>query len=154
MEIRDANLDDRGALEDVYRRASMSNDGDRPLFVEHPELLELSDRAIHEGRMRVAIVDGAIAGFASTVVRPGWVELEDLFVDPDRMRQGVARALIDDVRATTRVAGRDRVEVDGNRHALAFYTAAGFVAGAEVALDHGTAIRMHLDVPSRPDGGS
>ncbi|MCA1572544.1 MAG: GNAT family N-acetyltransferase [Chloroflexi bacterium] len=144
--IRDATLDDLPDLRAVFRRASMSNEDDRPLFVEHPEFLELSDAAIREGRMRVAVVDGEVVGFATTLVGPDAVELEDLFVDPDRMRHGIGRALIDDVRATTTAAGRSRVEVDGNRHALLFYSAVGFIEDGTVRLKHGVAIRMHLDV--------
>jgi hypothetical protein len=45
-----------------------------------------------EGRTRVAVEDhGAIAGFATTLLIGGAVEVEDLFVEPRRMRQGVAR---------------------------------------------------------------
>jgi N-acetylglutamate synthase-like GNAT family acetyltransferase len=146
VEIRDATLDDLPALRDVFRRASLSNEEDRPLLAAHPEFLILSDLAIREGRMRAAVLDGVVVGLASTIVGPDSVELEDLFVDPDRMRQGVGRALIDDVRATARAAGRTRVEVDGNHHALDFYTEVGFVEVGEVELEHGTAIRMHLDV--------
>ena len=46
-----------------------------------------------------------------------------------------------------RAAGCRRVEVDANRHALAFYTSVGFVGLGEVSLEFGTAIRMRLDVP-------
>ena len=39
-----------------------------------------------------------------------------------------------------------RVEVDANRHALAFYLEVGFVGTEPVVLEHGTAIRMGLDL--------
>lgn len=146
MDIRDATIDDLPTLRSVFRRASLTNVDDRPLFEEHPELLDLPEEAVREGRTRAAVVDGVVVGFASALVGPSSVELEDLFVDPDHMRQGIARALVDDLRSTAAAAGRPRVEVDGNAHALAFYESVGFVSVGEVQLEHGTAIRMHLDL--------
>lgn len=146
MDIRDATIDDLPALRSVFRRASLTNVDDRPLFEEHPELLDLPEEAVRGGRTRAAVVDGVVVGFASALVGPSSVELEDLFVDPDHMRRGIARALVDDLRSSAAAAGRARVEVDGNAHALAFYESVGFVAVGEVQLEHGTAIRMHLDV--------
>lgn len=146
--MRDATIDDLPELQAVFRRASLTNDDDRPLLEAHPELLDLSEAAVREGRTRVAVVDGAVVGFAT--LAPGAerdaVELEDLFVDPDHMRRGIARALIADVRSAATASGHRRVEVDGNAHARAFYEAVGFVAVGEVQLEHGTAIRMHLDL--------
>lgn len=148
MDIRDATIDDLPTLRSVFRRASLTNVDDRPLFEEHPELLDLPEEAVREGRTRAAVVDGAVVGFAT--LAPGAerdaVELEDLFVDPDHMRRGIARALIADVRSAATASGHRRVEVDGNAHALAFYESVGFVSVGEVQLEHGTAIRMHLDL--------
>jgi GNAT superfamily N-acetyltransferase len=59
---------------------------------------------------RLAVLDGAVAGFTVSVVHPGsWTlqpvcYLEDLFVDPDARGHGLGRALIDDLVAL----GRDR----------------------------------------------
>ena len=57
----------------------------------------------------------------------GGLELEDLFVDPEAMRQGVATRLVLD--AVTRAAseGVPWIEVTANRHAAEFYASAGFV---------------------------
>jgi GNAT superfamily N-acetyltransferase len=143
---RAAAASDLPALRDVYRRSSLSNDDDRALLLARPELLDFADAAVREGRTRVAVDDGRVVGFASTVVRGEAVELEDLFVDPDRRREGIGRALVVDVVAVARGVGRGRVEVDANRHALAFYEQVGFVGLGEVSLEFGTAIRMRLDI--------
>ena len=61
--------------------------------------------------------------------------MNDLFVDDWMRRRGVG-ALIDDAMRGDRTGrGRRRVEVSGNRHALAFYTKVGFHADAEVAVE-------------------
>jgi ribosomal protein S18 acetylase RimI-like enzyme len=74
------------------------------------------------------------------------VEIEDLFVDPKWMRQGIGRALVLDLIAIARGRGIGRVEVTANQHALAFYENAGFVVYREEATRFGPAPRMRLDV--------
>jgi GNAT superfamily N-acetyltransferase len=134
------------ALRDVFRRSSLSNDGDRPNLLAHPDVLELSDLAVREGRTRAAVADGGIVGFATWLSAGDVFELEDLFVAPERMRQGIGRALVLDLIAIARGRGVRRVELTANQHALAFYEDAGFVAGDEVQTRFGPAARMHRDV--------
>ena len=125
--IRDAVIEDLGALTDVVRRSSMSNEGDRALLLAHPEVLELTAASLATGRTRIVAVEGRIVGFATTRAMDGWLELDDLFVDPDWMRRGIARDLVLDAAAIARAEGLDRIEVTGNDHALGFYQKAGFV---------------------------
>ena len=134
--LRLAHASDVPALRDVFQRSSWSNVDDRPLLEAHPEFLVWSGEPALEGRTILAESDGRIVGFVSTINRGDADEVEDLFVDPDWMRQGIAAALIE------RIGGRPLV-VDANRNALSFYESAGFVADGEVPLDHGTAMRMH-----------
>lgn len=145
--IRDAVPEDLAALRDVFRRASLSNESDRAKLLAHPEVLELSDAAATEGRVRVAMVDGVILGFATWLSTAGAVELEDLFVDPDQMRRGIGRTLVQDIAAIAANHGAGRVEVTANQDARAFYAKVGFVADDYVQTTFGPAIRMHLDLP-------
>jgi GNAT superfamily N-acetyltransferase len=144
--IRDAVLEDMAALSAVYRRSSLSNGGDRPKLLANPEFLEFSDRGVREGRTRAAVTGGQIAGFASWLAAGDADEIEDLFVDPDWMRQGIGRALVLDLIAIARGRGMGRVEVTANPHALAFYEQAGFVVYREVKTALGTAPRMRLEL--------
>jgi len=144
--IRDAVPGDMGALRDVFRRSSLSNHGDRANLLAHPDALELSDLAVSEGRMRTAVADGGIVGFATWLCTGDVVELEDLFVDPEWMGQGAGRALVQDLVAIGRKRGVRRIEVTANPHALAFYEKTGFVVGREVETRFGPAPRMHLQV--------
>lgn len=144
--LRDAVLSDLAALSDVFRRSSLSNDGDRPNLLAHPEVLELSDLAVREGRTRAAVADGNIVGFASWLEAGDGFEIEDLFVDPQWMRQGIGRALVLDLIAIARGRGIGRVEVTANQHALAFYENVGFVVYREDTTRFGPAPRMRLDV--------
>jgi GNAT superfamily N-acetyltransferase len=131
LALRDAAAADRSALNDVFKRASLSNEGDRELLLAHPEVLELTAADLATGRTRVALEGERIVGFATLVPGDGALELDALFVDPDRMRQGIATALIADAAAIARVQGIDAIEVTGNDHAMAFYEATGFMVIGE-----------------------
>ena len=58
--LRRAAMEDVPALRDVFRRSSLSNEGDRASLLAHPDALELSDRAVADGRVRVAVLDDRI----------------------------------------------------------------------------------------------
>ena len=81
--IRRGVLADLAAVRDVYRRASLSNAGDRANLLAHPEHLILGPEGLNEGRVLVAEQDGSVVGFATWADADGVTELEDLFVDPD-----------------------------------------------------------------------
>jgi GNAT superfamily N-acetyltransferase len=144
--IRAAVPGDMTALRDVFRRSSLSNDGDRANLLAYPDALELSDLAVTQGRTRAAVADDGIVGFATWLSAGDAMEVEDLFVDPERMRQGFGRALVLDLIAIARGRGVRRVEVTANQHALAFYEEVGFLVSHEVETRFGPAPRMHLDV--------
>ena len=144
--IRDAEPADLAALRDIYRRASLSNEGDRMTLLANPDALEFPGLGGDDRRTRVATADGRIAGFATSVPAGDLIELDDLFVDPGWMRQGAGRALVLDAVAVARELGAGRVEVTANPHALVFYGKAGFTADHEVQTRFGPGIRMHLDV--------
>ena len=144
--IRAAVPGDMTALRDVFRRSSLSNDGDRENLLAYPDALELSDLAVTQGRTRAAVADDGIVGFATWLSAGDAMEVEDLFVDPERMRQGFGRALVLDLIAIARGRGVRRVEVTANQHALAFYEEVGFLVSHEVETRFGPAPRMHLDV--------
>ena len=134
--IRSATADDLPAIRDVFRRASLSNEGDRVWLEAHPDEFGLDEANVVAGRTSVAVVDGQIVGFATLVGS----ELEDLFTDPDWMRQGIATALVRDLAATV-----PRIDLTANPHAVAFYQSVGFVPGGTVETSGGAAYRMHLD---------
>lgn len=134
--IRSSTPEDLGAIRDIFRRASLSNEGDREWIEAHPELVGLDEANVIEGRTRVAVVDERVVGFATLV----GAELEDLFVDPEWMRRGIATALVQDAATTV-----PRIEVTANAHAVAFYASIGFVHDGVAQTRGGPAHRMHLD---------
>jgi len=150
INVRSAVAGDRLALRRIFRRASLSNAGDRDVLLAHPDALELSESTGTDARTRVAMMtDGTVVGFMTSLCIDGSVlELVDLFVDPDWMRRGVARHLMGDLVQTARLAGIARIEVTANPHADDFYRTAGFVVFDECETQFGPAARMELVLTS------
>lgn len=144
--IREATVGDLPALRAIFREASLSNDADREVLLEHPEVLEYGDEHVRAGRTRVATHNGTAVGFATVVYGDGRAELEDLFVAPDAMRAGVGRALVGDLVAEARARGMTRVEVTANEAARPFYEAVGFVDIGVATTRFGGAARMACPV--------
>jgi GNAT superfamily N-acetyltransferase len=147
VRVRTASVEDLPVLRDLYRRSSLSNVEDAASLLARPELLVLGDDGVRAGWTRVAVDgSGTVLGFATAVPAAAVLELEDLFVDPDALRRGVGRLLVEDVVDRARRAGVERVEVTGNPAALGFYEQVGFVAVGEVPTLLAPGIRMHLEV--------
>jgi len=145
VSTRVATNADRDTIERIYREASLSNSGDREALLANPAFLQWPIDALATGTTVVATTrdDGAV-GFARIVPGEGTVELDDLFVDPDWMRRGVATALLRHLTDVVTTAGGSELAVIANPHALDFYLAVGFVDDGEVATQLGTGRRMRL----------
>jgi ribosomal protein S18 acetylase RimI-like enzyme len=135
---------DLAAASSVYRRASLSNEGDRDNLLAHPEYLVLGPEGLAEGRTHVAEQDGTVVGFATWAEADGTVDLEDLFVDPDYRRRGIASELVRRIAEVLRARGVQRLEVTANPHAMEFYRSAGFTDYGTADTDFGAAPRMVL----------
>ena len=137
---------DLSEVTEVYRRASLSNPGDRDNLLAHPEYLILGPEGLAEGRTYVAEEDGSVVGFATWAQVGGITELEDLFVDPGWRRRGIATALLTCIVDVLRACGVEFLEVTGNSHARGFYSTAGFVDCGIAETDFGAAPRMRLAI--------
>jgi len=148
--LRDAVPEDHPALRSIFRRSSLSNAGDRPLLLANPAHLAWREpTGCHAFRVRVAVTaDAVIAGFATLVIGAGGAQLDDLFVDPRFMRRGIGLALVGDAARLAREAGCSALAVTANRHAAAFYAAAGFDGCEMVKTPLGAGTRLLLQLPA------
>jgi GNAT superfamily N-acetyltransferase len=147
IRIRDAVLDEISQLEALQFRASVVAPDYREALAAHPQVIHLPAADVSEQRTRVAIIDGRTAGFSVVLpVRDTTCELDGLFVEPDLMRKGVGRALIDDVVQRARTNGVHRIDVIANPTAVDFYTKVGFQRGDDAMTQFGPAFWMHLDL--------
>jgi GNAT superfamily N-acetyltransferase len=148
VRIRSAVPDDLPAVRRVFRRSSLSNEGDRAALLANPDALVLAAAGVAEGRTRVAAtVDGTILGFATALPHENsTMELEDLFVDPGWMRQGIATRLIADVIEYARSTKIQHIWVTANPHAYDFYRSAGFKHVRDAETPFGEGSHMELAV--------
>ena len=135
---------DYPAVAAVFRRASLFNDGDRDDLLAHPQHLILPPDGLDQGRTYVAETHGSVIGFASWVKTAETVDLEDLFVEPAWMRQGVATALVARIVDVLRSQRVSCLEVTANPHALDFYRRVGFRDIGTAMTAFGQAPRMKL----------
>jgi GNAT superfamily N-acetyltransferase len=140
--IRTAVAADLPALQQVYRAASLSNADDAPLLLARPEFLVFAGDGIAAGDTLVALDQGVIVGFGTLVGD----ELEDLFVDPDRRRRGIARRLVAGLAEAARASGLRQIWVTGNPHAQEFYLAVGFVEVDRISTTLGAGLRMSREL--------
>jgi GNAT superfamily N-acetyltransferase len=125
--IRGAEPDEQKFLENLQRRASLANPGDRDALLAHPDAIALPLDQIIAGRVLVAEEDRVVVGFAVVLPRDdGEAELDGLFVEPERWRSGIGQVLVEQCGGYALAQGATILHVIGNPHASAFYTACGF----------------------------
>jgi GNAT superfamily N-acetyltransferase len=147
LRIRDATATEAASLEALQRRSSDVWEAYREQLAAHPDAIELPRSYIDHGWVRVAVDDRATpVGFS--VVIPGRDlahELDGLFVEPDHMRAGIGRALVEDAAARASGEGAARLEVTAGP-AQGFYERVGFcLIGAEQTR-FGPAVRMRREL--------
>jgi GNAT superfamily N-acetyltransferase len=135
--IRRARPEERQALEDLQRRASLALEEYREQLLAHPDAVDLPAEHLAEGTTLVAEVDGAVAGFAVLLGS----ELDGLFVDPAHWKAGIGSALVEAVAHEARKEGLS-VSVVASPTARSFYEKCGFSVEGETETRFGPALRM------------
>ena len=141
LDIRLARPEEREALEELQRRASLALDEYREQLLAEPDAVELPVEQIESGEVIVAELDGQIAGFAAVLIDDSIAELDGLFVEPDLWRRGIGAALIDVAVHEARRQGL-AMTVIANPSAREFYEKCGFTVEGEAQTRFGPALRM------------
>ena len=145
--IRSAEPTEQKQLEDLQRRASLNNPGDREVLLAHPDAIELPLEQIVTGGVFVSESAGAITGFAAILPRSdGDTDLDGLFVDPVMQRRGIGRALVEHCAGAARSRGSSALYVIGNPHAEHFYLSCGFNIIGTSETQFGTGLLMRLSL--------
>lgn len=143
LHLRFGRPAERGALEDLQRRASLMHDAYRETLLANPDLIALPRWQLEENRVRVAEVGGKVLGFAAVLPRDRQTcDLDALFVEPDQWKRGIGRALMEDAFVLARAAGAEVMEVLANPYADGFYTRLGFVRIGTVTTPLGIGGKM------------
>ncbi len=156
LTTRVATEADAGAMQEIFRAAALSNEGDRDELLAHPEFLVLPADLPSSGRAVVTVDEssGPVAFGRLRHTGDGVAELEDLFTHPDWRRRGAARLALGALIAEARNRGILRIEVTANVHAMGFYEDAGFrrIGTARTVLR--AAPRMALEIGKVPSHGA
>jgi GNAT superfamily N-acetyltransferase len=149
MTIRDAVPSEKGELEALQLRASLTNAGDRAALLAHPDAIEIPLEELTAGDVFVLEFHDRIAGFAAVQPRADHeMDLDALFVEPELMRHGVGRLLVEHCAQIARSRGFRALYVIGNPHAEAFYRSCAFepLGSAETRFGTGMVMRKSLAV--------
>ncbi len=147
ISIRVASISERPALEALQWRASLVAPDYRDALLADPDAISIPDDQLASERVLICEVAGVLAGFAVLLPREdGDAELDGLFVEPDRWRQGLGARLVREAATRAGAAGARHLQVVANPTALAFYTACGFEQTGQQATRFGPAILMRLAV--------
>jgi GNAT superfamily N-acetyltransferase len=143
--IRNAREREASELEALQRRSSDIYEEYREQLAAHPDAIEFPQHFIDYGWTRVAVLgDDTPVGFSLVIPGQGGAnELDGLFVEPEHMRRGIGRSLVEDERA--RKTGADRLEVTVGP-AQAFYEKLGFDVVGTVQTRFAPAVRMRRDL--------
>lgn len=95
-----------------------------PDMIVHPEFLR-------DEYGLVAEETGKVIGYAILRIDNDSAFLRDLFVDPDRFRQGIGMALFTRVSDYARDCGAKKLRLDGDPNAVPFYKRLGMVQVGE-----------------------
>lgn len=138
--IRPARPEEQDALEALRSRAVLAAEAYRGHPPAQPSSVRIGSARFADNRVLVVEGEEGLFGFAVwTRTRDGIAELEGLFVEPDRWRQGMGRRLLDAVTAQIRGAPL-RVTVGPGE--MPFFDRCGFVKTRKVETRSGPAIRM------------
>lgn len=121
--IRCAEPLERGALGELHGRSSWVWAEDRVVLEAHPDALGGRARRDRQRGVRVAVGKGGeLLGF-SVVAEGGRgvCELDDLFVDPEMLRRGVGRVLVEDAAVHATATGGQQVTVVAHPRNFPFY---------------------------------
>jgi N-acetylglutamate synthase-like GNAT family acetyltransferase len=147
VKIRNATATEAPVLEALQRRSSDVWEQYREQLAAHPDAIELPQRFIDNGWVRVAVdVKSTPVGFSAVIPTNSRVhELDGLFVEPARMSSGVGRALVDDAVARASAQGVEVLEVTVGP-AQGFYERVGFNLIGPAQTRFGPAVRMRRDL--------
>ncbi len=100
------------------------------------DALAVTPAMIEAHVIRVAERGGAIQGFYILAHDAGTVwDVEQFFVEPGLVRQGVGRALMDHLKTKAAALGATGLRVESDPHAEPFYRLMGFEPVGQVASD-------------------
>lgn len=145
VQIRAARAEERAALIDIQKRASMTDPAFPHEILDIPGAIDVPSAWIMDQRVFVAVLEDRPVGFVTLVEDgPEACELEGLFVDPGHWKQGIGARLVARAVQYVRDHAVRRLHLIANPNARGFYLRCGFAEKGEKKLRHGVGIIMDM----------
>jgi GNAT superfamily N-acetyltransferase len=140
MKIRKADRRDAGVILALIRELAIYEKAEHEVLTSEAEISETLFGSEAKASALVAEADGKVVAYAvyfynySTWLGKNGIYLEDIYVTPDYRRQGIGKALLQQVAALAVAENCGRVEwsvLDWNTPAIDFYKSLGATAQDE-----------------------
>lgn len=125
IDLRPARPDEAGVLSGLALRSKAHWGYDEAFLDACRPALTLRPDEVSARRATVAVAGGAIVGFYTLDSSPPSGELDNLWVEPAGMSNGVGRRLWEHAMATAAAAGLTEVLIEADPYAEGFYLAMG-----------------------------
>jgi GNAT superfamily N-acetyltransferase len=123
--IRRARPEEADALTELALRSKAHWGYDAEFLADCREALAVSAEDVDSGHFFVLEERGRILGFAGLVPLASAVELAYLFVEPDRIGEGLGRLLFEHAVTVARGLGRAALVIESDPYAEGFYLTMG-----------------------------
>ena len=127
MDIRPAQPDEVALLSDLALRSKAAWGYESGMVDAFRDELSIDPASLAQWHIHVAAQDDDLLGFYALSIWPDGTtaEIELMFVDPGRLRQGIGRTLWQHLLDTARSLGVTRILIDSDPFAEPFYRAMG-----------------------------
>lgn len=131
--LRRAKSQESHALTEIAIRAKQSNGYDASFMDACKDELTVTSSDLQKGEYWIAEHE-AVCGFVSLFIgiESGVGELHSLFIDPEWQGRGVGKKLWFKIRERASSIGIEKIKVDADPAAVAFYESIGFKTVAKV----------------------
>ncbi len=135
IEIRRARPEEAATLTEIALAAKRHWNYPEAWIQKWTPLLTFTPQKIEEAEVFVAAVDDELIGFYRLVLHSPRAILEDLWVKPGLIGNGVGRGLFQHAVARCQAAGLSLLELEAEPHAQGFYEKMGMVQVGEHPSD-------------------
>lgn len=141
--IRRGQTNEKASLEALQLRASMALGEYQDVLLARPDAISLPAHQIEKRNVLVATEGGQLTGFAAIEFREdGSAELDGLFVEPTRWREGIGTRLVKAAQRLAKSRGSKVLTVIANPTAQQFYERCEFSVTGMAQTRFGPAVLM------------
>ena len=133
VSLRPARPDEAAFLTQLCLRSKASWGYDEEFMAACRSEAVLTPEIVGGSSVMVAEIDGRVTGMVQLIVRNSRAELDKLFVEPECLKSGIGRALLDWAKVEAYGAGATALFVEADPYAADFYRHCGAVDVGSVA---------------------